>query len=155
MIPEPLAPYRSIGEEERMAVDAVMRSGLLSGYVGAWCEAFDGGPVVREFESRFAATFAAKHAVAVNSNTSGMIAAMGAVGVGPGDEVIVPPTTMSATAMAPIVYGGIPVFVDIEPETFCLDLDKVRDAIKPKTAAINWCIKAGPAHWVGPAPCCG
>ena len=132
----PIKLYRAIGEEERMAVDAVMRTGVLSGYIGAWCDAFQGGPVVREFEARFAAAFGSAHAVAVNSNTTGMIAAMGAVGVSPGDEVIVPPTTMSATAMAPLVYGGIPVFVDIEPDTFCLDVEKVRDAITPKTRAI-------------------
>lgn len=132
----PLKPYRSIGEEERRAVDAVMQSGYLSGYVGAWCDAFDGGAVVREFENRFAAKFKSRFAVAVNSNTSGMIAAMGAIGISPGDEVIVPPTTMSATAMAPLIYGGIPVFVDIEPDTFCLDVEKVRDAITPRTRAI-------------------
>jgi perosamine synthetase len=132
----PLKPYRTIGEEERLAVDAVMRSGVLSGYVGAWCDAFDGGPVVREFERAWADKFSARHALAVNSNTSGLIAAMGAVGVGPGDEVIVPPYTMSATAMAPLIYGAIPVFVDIEPDTFCLDPAKVRAAITPRTKAV-------------------
>lgn len=131
-----LKPYATIGEEERLAVEAVMRSGMLSGYVGAWCDAFDGGPVVREFEQRFAQTFRCKHAVAVNSNTSGLIAAMGAVGIGPGDEVIVPPTSMSATAMAPLFYGGIPVFADIEPETFCLDIEAVKAALSPRTKAI-------------------
>lgn len=132
----PLKPFRTIGEAERLAVDAVMRSGALSGYVGAWCESFDGGPVVREFEAKFATRFHCKHALAVNSNTSGLIAAMGAIGIGPGDEVIVPPCTMSATAMAPLFYGGIPVFVDIEPETFCLDIEAVRAAISPRTRAI-------------------
>jgi dTDP-4-amino-4,6-dideoxygalactose transaminase len=61
---------------------------------------------------------------------------MGAVGIGPGDEVILPPTTMSATAMAPIFYGGIPVFADIEPDTFCLDVSAVEAAITPRTKAI-------------------
>jgi dTDP-4-amino-4,6-dideoxygalactose transaminase len=56
--------------------------------------------------------------------------------VSPGDEVIVPPTTMSASAMAPLFYGGIPVFVDIEPGTFCLDVEKVKEAITPRTRAI-------------------
>jgi dTDP-4-amino-4,6-dideoxygalactose transaminase len=135
-VTRPLKPYRSIGEEERLAVDQVMRDGCLSGYVGAWCDAFDGGPVVRRFEAEFARTFRCKYAAAVNSNTSGLIAAMGAAGISPGDEVIVPPTTMSATAMAPIFYGGIPVFADIEPETFCLDVEKTRAAITPKTRAI-------------------
>lgn len=136
LIREPLKPYRAIGEEERHAVDAVLRSGMLSGYVGAWCDAFNGGPVVRELEKEWAKTFRCRHAVAVNSNTTGLIAAVGAAGVGPGDEVIVPPTTMSATAMAPIFYGGIPVFADIETDTFCLDIDKVKEAITPKTRAI-------------------
>src|SRR5262245_26048405 len=89
-----LKPYRSIGDEERLAVDQVMRDGCLSGYMGAWCDAFDGGPVVRRFEAEFARTFRSRFAVAVNSNTSGLIAAMGAVGISPGDEVILPPTTM-------------------------------------------------------------
>ncbi len=136
VIEAPLKHYRSIGEEERLAVDAVMRSGNLSGYVGAWCDAFDGGPVVRDFEARFAAKFRARHAIAVNSNTSGLIAAMGAAGISPGDEVIVPPVTMSASAMAPLVYGGIPVFVDIEADSYCLDVEKVKEAITPRTRAI-------------------
>ncbi len=135
-IKSPLKPYCVIGEEERLAVDAVMRGGILSGYVGAWCDAFDGGPKVREFESRWAETFRCAYAVAVNSNTSGLVAAMGAIGLCPGDEVIVPPNTMSATAMAPIVYGGVPVFVDVEDETFCLDVEKVSAAITSRTKAI-------------------
>jgi dTDP-4-amino-4,6-dideoxygalactose transaminase len=135
-VTRPLKPYASIGEEERLAVDQVMRDGVLSGYIGAWGEAFDGGPVVRRFETEFARVFGAVHAVAVNSNTSGLIAAMGAAGISPGDEVILPPTTMSATAMAPIFYGGIPVFADLEPETYCLDVEKVRAVITPKTRAI-------------------
>jgi dTDP-4-amino-4,6-dideoxygalactose transaminase len=91
---------------------------------------------VREFERAWSATFRARHSIAVNSNTSGLIAAMGAIGVGPGDEVIVPPYTMSATAMAPLIYGAIPVFVDIEPDTDCLDPEKVRAAITPRTKAV-------------------
>lgn len=136
VIDHTLAPYRTIGEEERAAVDRVMQSGLLSGYVGAWCEEFDGGPEVRAFEAAWAKRFDTAHAIAVNSNTSGLMAAVGAAGVSPGDEVIVPPYTMSATAMAPLIYGGIPVFVDIEPETYCLDPKLVREAITPRTRAI-------------------
>lgn len=131
-----LAPYRTIGEEERMAVERVMRSGVLSAFVGLWCDEFHGGPEVRELEARWAKTFDCKHALTVNSNTSGLIAAMGAIGVGPGDEVIVPPFSMSATAIAPLFYGGIPVFVDIEPETFCLDSEQTELAITARTKAI-------------------
>lgn len=136
VIDRPLTPYRTIGEEERAAVARVMSSGKLSGFVGAWCDDFSGGPEVRAFEAAWKARFNVRHAVSVNSNTSGLFAAMGAVGISPGDEVIVPPYTMSATAMAPLVYGGIPVFVDIESATFCLDPVKVREAITPRTKAI-------------------
>ena len=140
-----LPPYRTIGEEERLAVDRVMQTGELSGYVGEWCEAFDGGTEVRAFEAAWAEQFQVGHAIAVNSNTSGLIAAVGAAGVSPGDEVIVPPYTMSATAMAPLIYGGIPVFVDIEPDTYCLDPNLVREAITSRIRCAsrpNNCTKA-------------
>lgn len=136
LIDRPLIPYSTIGEEERRAVNRVMSSGKLSGFVGAWCDDFGGGPEVRAFEAAWCERFGAGHAITVNSNTSGLFASVGAVGVGPGDEVIVPPYTMSATAMAPLIYGGIPVFVDIEPDTFCLDPAKVREAITSRTRAI-------------------
>ncbi len=132
----PLKPFNRIGDEERALVNQVIDNGLLSGFVGAWCDDFNGGKFVRQLEDEWSEFFATKHSVSVNSATSGLFAAIGAVGVEPGDEVIVPPYTMSATAMAPLVYGGIPVFVDIEPETFCLDPDLVRKAITPKTKAI-------------------
>ncbi len=133
---EPLAPFNKIGDEELRAVEEVVRSGVLSGFVATSGEGFDGGPAVQELERRWCALFGVGHSVTVNSATSGLIAAMGAVGVGPGDEVIVPPYTMSATVMAPLFYGGIPVFVDIDPDTYCLDAELVRAAITPKTRAI-------------------
>jgi len=135
-VPQPLKPYRSIGEEEKQAVSAVIDSGCLSGFYGSWGPEFMGGPKVREFEAAWAKRFEAKHAVSVNSATSGLFAAMGAIGLGPGDEVIVPPYTMSATVMAPLVYGGIPVFADVEDQTFCIDVESVRAAIGPRTKAI-------------------
>ena len=128
--------YRSLGSVEEAAVLDVVRSGCLSGFFGSWEDGFLGGPKVREFEVAWAKRFDVSHVVSVNSNTSGLIAAMGAVGVGPGDEVIVPCTTMSATAMAPIFYGGIPVFSDIDPDTFCIDIDSVRENLTEKTKAV-------------------
>lgn len=136
VISKELAPYKSIGREEKRTIAKLMDSGKLSGFVGAWCDEFYGGPMVRELEERWKDTFNCKHAVSVNSNTSGLIAALGAIGLSPGDEVIVPPMTMSATAMAPLIYGGIPVFVDIEKDYYCLDVDKVNNAITDKTKAI-------------------
>lgn len=126
----------TIGEKERRAVDRVMRSQSLSGFYGSWGPEFLGGAEVKAFEAAWARRFEVPHAVSVNSATSGLIAALGAIGLSPGDEVIVPPYTMSATVMAPLFYGGIPVFADIEPDTFCLDLEAVRAAITPKTRAI-------------------
>lgn len=131
-----LAPYTSLGVDEEEAVIETVRSGCLSGFFGSWQKGFNGGPKVQAFESAWADYFKSRHVVSVNSNTSGLYAAMGAVGVGPGDEVIVPPTTMSATAMAPLIYGAIPVFADIDPDTFCLDMESVKDAISEKTKAI-------------------
>ncbi|MFN8657724.1 MAG: DegT/DnrJ/EryC1/StrS family aminotransferase [Candidatus Obscuribacterales bacterium] len=129
-------PYRSIGKEEAAAVAAVMESGNLSEFLGVWGEFFDGGPRIREFEQAWASKFNAKHAISVNSATSGLFAAMGAVGISPGDEVIVPPYTMSATVMAPLVYGGIPVFADIDPDYFCMNVAHIEKLITPKTRAI-------------------
>ncbi len=131
-----LKPYKSIGKEECKIISKVMKSGKLSGFVGAWCDEFDGGPYVRQLENDWQRVFKCKHAISLNSNTSGLIAALGAIGLSPGEEVIVPPVTMSATAMAPLFYGGIPVFVDIEKDFFCLDIEKVKKSISSKTKAI-------------------
>jgi len=131
-----LSPYPSVGQAELEAVTKVVQSGCLSGFYGSWGDEFWGGPMVRALEAAWCGRFGVKHAISVNSGTSGLFAAMGAIGISPGDEVIVPPYTMSATAMAPLVYGGIPIFVDIEPDTFCLSPQAVRQAITPRTKAI-------------------
>jgi dTDP-4-amino-4,6-dideoxygalactose transaminase len=136
VLPDPLPGYRSMGDREREAVIRVMDSDCLSGYFGSPGEEFWGGPEVRAFEDAWRERFGVRHAIAVNSATSGLFAAMGAVGIGPGDEVIVPPWTMSATVMAPLLYGGIPVFADVEPETFCINPAAVRAALSPRTKAI-------------------
>ncbi|CAN5909496.1 DegT/DnrJ/EryC1/StrS family aminotransferase [soil metagenome] len=135
-VPIDFKPYTSVGPREAAAVARVMASGTLSAFYGLWCDQFFGGPEVQAFEKAWSERFRVRHTVSVNSATSGLIAAMGAVGVTPGSEVIVPPYTMSATAVAPLFYGGIPVFVDIEPDTFNLDVGAVKKAITPKTKAI-------------------
>jgi len=136
LIDRTFGPYCSMGPDEEAAVMRVMKSDCLSGFFGSWEDGFLGGPEIQAFEAEWAARFEAAHAVTVNSATSGLIAAMGAAGVSPGDEVIVPATTMSATAMAPIVYGGIPVFADIDEDTFCIDMDSVRANLSARTRAI-------------------
>src|SRR5262249_9847457 len=115
---------------------AVVETGLLSGYGGAWGPCFFGGPQVQAFERAWEADFGVRHAVAVNSATSGLIAAVGAVGIEPGDEVIVSPWTMAASATANLVWNAIPVFADIEPDTFNLDPASVAANLTPRTRAI-------------------
>ena len=136
LIKKPLSLYKSIGDEEVDAVNDVMKNGNLSGFVGAWCDEFNGGPKIQELESEWCKYFDVKHSITVNSNTSGLIAALGAIGVSPGDEVIVPAWSMSATVVAPLFYGAIPVFADIEDDYFCLNPESVIECITDKTKAI-------------------
>lgn len=135
-ITEPLTPFRSMGEEEVRAAADVVRSGVLSAFIGAPGDFFLGGPQVKAFEKKAAAYFGVKHAISVNSWTSGLIAAVGAIGVEPGDEIITTPWTMSATAMAILHWNAIPVFADIDRETYNLDPAKVEALIGPRTKAI-------------------
>jgi perosamine synthetase len=133
---KPFPEYRTIGPEEKQAVAQVLDSGVLSSYLGTWSPEFFGGPRVRKLEREWAEYFGVKHAVTVNSATSGLNAAVGASGVGPGDEVIVSPYTMSASAACVLVYNAIPVFADIDPETFCLSAQTIRGCLTPRTKAI-------------------
>lgn len=132
----PFPAHRTIGQEEKEAVCRVVDSGVLSKYLGCWHEDFYGGVEVRALEQEWAAYFGAKHAIAVNSCTSGLYCAVGAVGTEPGDEVVVTPYTMSATATAALIYNAIPVFADIEEDCFCLDPKSVESRITPRTRAI-------------------
>jgi perosamine synthetase len=136
VIKEPLKPYISIGDEEINAVDEVMKTGKISGFVGAWCDEFNGGPKIQELENAWSNYFGVEHSISVNSNTSGLIAALGASEISPGDEVIIPAWSMSATAIAPIFYGAIPVFADIDEDYFCINPQSVRKNITNKTKAI-------------------
>ena len=128
--------YNSIGIEEINAAKSVVESGILSQFLGCWDDDFYGGPKVQEFERNCEVYFGVKHAITVNSWTSGLVAAVGAIGVEPGDEIIVTPWTMCASATAILHWNAIPVFSDIEPETFCLDIDSVEANITSKTKAI-------------------
>src|SRR5215467_14172699 len=114
-----------IGDEERRAVMAVLDSGQLAQ-----------GPVVAEFEREFASWCGVEHALAVNSGTAALHLLMLAYGVKEGDEVITSPFTFIASANAALFVGARPVFVDIEPETYCLDPEKLEAAITPRTRVI-------------------
>ncbi|WP_089321190.1 DegT/DnrJ/EryC1/StrS family aminotransferase [Pontibacter ummariensis] len=98
--------------------------------------AFSGGPFVEEFEQGFAAFCGTKYAVGVNNGTSALHLAMLALGIGPGDEVIVPANTFIATAWGVSYTGATPVFVDCTSDTWQLDTTKIEDKITSNTKAI-------------------
>lgn len=135
-ITNPYGRYNSIGNEEIEVAKGVLESGILSQFLGCWDPDFYGGPKVQEFERMCEAYFGVKHAITVNSLTSGLTAAMGAIGIEPGDEVIVSPWTMCASATAILHWNAIPVFADIDSDIFCLDPSSVEAAITPHTKAI-------------------
>jgi perosamine synthetase len=114
-----------IGDDERAAVDAVLQSGMIAQ-----------GPQVAAFEQEFAALVDGRECVAVNSGTSALHLSLLAMGVGPGDEVIVPSFTFAATANAVAVTGATPVFIDVEPDSFCMDPDRIAEAITADTRAV-------------------
>ncbi len=94
------------------------------------------GPEVAAFEAEFATYLGVKHVVGVANGTEALTIALRAMGVGPGDEVIVPSFTFYASAEAVPPTGARPVFCDIDPDTFCLTVDAVRALITPKTKAV-------------------
>ncbi|MEM1156926.1 MAG: DegT/DnrJ/EryC1/StrS family aminotransferase [Verrucomicrobiota bacterium] len=117
-------------------LNEVIDSGVLSAFIGAQGKLFLGGQKVRQFESRWSEKFNQEFSISVNSWTSGLIACIGAADVGPGDEVIVSPYTMSASAVCPLFYGAVPVFADIDEETFNLNPVSVEEKITERTKAI-------------------
>jgi dTDP-4-amino-4,6-dideoxygalactose transaminase/acetyltransferase-like isoleucine patch superfamily enzyme len=128
------AQYRSIEAEVKDALNRVLESGN-----------FVLGEEVAAFEQEFAAYCQAKYAVAVNSGTSALHLALLAAGIGSDDEVITTPFTFVATASAITYTGARPVFVDIEPRTFNIDVSQIEKAITPRTKAIL------PVHLYGQA----
>lgn len=94
------------------------------------------GPRVEEFEARVAEYCGARYAVAFNSGTSALHAAMYAAGIEAGDEIITTPLTFVATANAAIYVGARPVFVDIDDKTYCIDIEGIEEVITPRTRAI-------------------
>ena len=134
-----MIPYgrQTIEDDDIQAVTEVLSSDWLTT-----------GPAVAAFEAEFARQVGAAHAVAVANGTAALHCAMHALGVGPGDEVIVPPMTFAATANAVLYQGGMPVFADVEPNTLLLDPAAVEAAITSRTKAILTVDFAGhPSHY--------
>lgn len=119
-----------LGDEEREAVDRVMRSRSLFRYYGP-----DLQGAVADFESRAATALGARHAVAVSSGTAALRCAFAALGIGPGDEVVVPAFTFVATVNAVLVTGATPVYAEVD-DTLNMDPDDVPSRITPRTKAI-------------------
>jgi len=94
------------------------------------------GRMTARLERLFAETFDAGYAISFANGTATMHAALAAMGVGPGDEVIVPPLTMSATSLAVLHTGATPIFADIDPHTWTLDPEAVRRSVSARTRAI-------------------
>jgi perosamine synthetase len=126
-IRDKLLPYghQCIDKDDIQAVIEVMHSDWLTG-----------GPIVDEFQQAFADLVGTKYAVAVSNGTAALHAAMHAIGIEPGDEVIVPAMTFVATANCVVFQGGTPVFVDVDPETLLIDPEQVEAKITPHTKAV-------------------
>ena len=117
--------WPDVGAEEAAAVAEVLESGQLTM-----------GPKVAELERELAAACGVEHAIAVSSGTAALHLAVLALGVGPGDEVLVPAYTFPATANVVALAGAKPVLVDVDPSTFNLDLERVYEAVTPRTRAV-------------------
>src|SRR3979409_236404 len=118
----PIAPLR---DELREALDRVLGSGT-----------FDLGAEGRRFQAGFASSLGVEHAIGVANGTDALTIALRAMGVGPGDDVVVPSFTFYASAEAIPPSGARPVFCDIDPETYCVTADTVRAALTPRTKAV-------------------
>lgn len=122
-----MLPYarQHIDDDDIASVAAILRSDWLTT-----------GPAVDAFENAVASFSGARHGVCVSSGTAALHAAMYLTGVGPGDEVIVPAMTFTATANAVVYQGATPVFADVEPDTLLVSPDSVRQKLGPRTKAI-------------------
>jgi len=130
-------PWTStMGEEETSAVVEVMKSGCLSAFLANSGDKFLGGPKVKELETAFCNRFGSEYAISVNSATTALQVAVAACGIGPGDEVLVSPYTMVASASAILMNSAVPIFVDIDSETYTMNPAEIEKWITPHTKAI-------------------
>ena len=113
-----------MGKEETEQIMEVLKSGNISTFVASRGENFLGGKKIKEFEEEFSNKIGTKYAIAFNSATAALHAAVVAVGVQPGEEVIVPPYTFTSTATCVLMNNSIPVFSDVKNDIFCLDPKK-------------------------------
>ena len=136
VIQNPFVKYSSIDGTDALAVQRVMNTGSLSQFIGDAGSYFLGGPEIRSFEQEFSEKFKIKHSISVNSWTSGLWTAIGALELEPGSEVITSPWTMAATATTLIHWNVVPVFADIDRKTFNLNPIDVESKVTSRTRAI-------------------
>ena len=115
-------------------------------------ECFVGGPEVEEFEASFAAYCDATYVRGRGNGTDALELILAGLGIGPGDEVIVPANTFIATAEAVCAVGARPRFVDVLPDTLLIDPDAVAAAVVPATAPSSRCTSS--VRWPTSTPCC-
>lgn len=133
---KPFPHHPIVDEDDKRAVIEVLESGNLSTFCAEPGEQFLGGVKIKQFEHDFTRYHGVKYAVAFNSATAALHAAVVGCGVKAGQEVIVPPYTFTSTATCVLMHNAIPVFADIKPDIFCLDPAKIEKAITPRTRAI-------------------
>jgi perosamine synthetase len=133
---KPFPKHPIIGKEEKQQVLEVLESGNLSTFVASGGENFLGGKKIKEFEQKICEKINVKYAVAFNSATSALHAAIVAVGVKPTEEVIVPPYTFTSTATSALMHNAIPVFTDVKSDTYCMDPKKLDRVVSNLTKAI-------------------
>ncbi len=137
MLNSPFAPWPSFSDEEVAAVTDVLRSGRVNYWTGTLC---------REFEKEFAAWCGVNHAVALSNGTLALDVALKALGVGPGDEVIVTPRSFMASVSTVATAGAIPVFAEVDRDSQNITAETIRAVLTPRTKAII------PVHLAG-QPC--
>jgi len=126
----PFPAWPVFTEAEAQSAAAVIDS-------GDWGHVSDvPGSKVDEFREAFSACFGVDYAFPVTNGSVALEVALRNAGIGPGDEVLTPPTTWVATNLAPLMVGAEPVFVDVSPDNYCLDPDRIEDALTPRTRAI-------------------
>jgi len=115
-----------LGERELEYVSECVRTGWIS----------SAGRFIHEFEEGWAAYCGRRHGVAVSNGTAALQVAVSCLGLEPGDEVIIPTFTIISCALAVVANGGVPVLVDSDPRTWCMDMGQVETRITPRTRAI-------------------
>jgi dTDP-4-amino-4,6-dideoxygalactose transaminase len=124
---EPFPPWPYFFDDEIQEVEKVLREGRVNYWTGTRG---------REFQERFARFCGAKHGIAVMNGTAALHTALAAAGIGPGDEVIVPPRSFVATAFSVLHQNAVPVFADIDPVTHNIDVRSIRERISERTRAV-------------------